>query len=447
MSGLKGGSTFSGIGGVDLGFERAGIRTSWQVELAAFPQRVLAARWPEVERHDDITDLDVQRLGRVDILSGGFPCQDVSVAGRREGLAGRRSGLFFDFAAIAADLKPTWIVLENVPGLLSSRGGDDFATVLGTLVELGYGVSYRVFDSQYFGVAQRRRRVFIVGYLGDAIRAAEVLFELEGSSGNLVESRRAGEDIARALTTRTGGHHDETRDSYVAATLNSGGNSGGFRTEPGEHLVIAHTLTAGGKTTGRRQEDDFNVVITHALTAEGHDASEDGTGRGTPIIVIQDARGVRDNPQNGIGISEGDGPMYTLDGTSEHAEGVFPDLRRHDDQYRGDIRDKPSLNTANNDLLLAPTLRSNVRNNSNGGSDALSKVYESMGVRKLTPLECERLQGFPDGWTCLCGAEGVTVDCTCPDTPRYKALGNAVTVAVAEWIGRRIVAVDALAKV
>jgi site-specific DNA-cytosine methylase len=176
--------------------------------------------------------------------------------------------------------------------------------------------------------------------------------------------------------------------------------------------------------------------------------------------------------------------MYTLDGTSEHAVaitegahgvtttdvvsslageggkpgqgygavmvpgevevGVFPDPRRHDATHRGtrELRDKPSLNTNNNDLLLAPPLRTNERNNSNPTTDALSKVYTPMGVRKLTPLECERLQGFDDGWTCLCDAQGVTASCTCPDSPRYRALGNAIAVPVMRWIAERIMLVE-----
>lgn len=362
---MRAGSVFSGIGGGDLGMARAGIETVWQIENAKFPRRVLDARWPEVAHYDDVTRVGADELAAVDVLHGGFPCQDVSVAGRRAGLAGERSSLFFEFARLAAALRPRWVVIENVPGLRSSpesAPGADMAVVVGKLAELGYLGGYRSFDAQYFGLAQRRERVFFVGHLGDGARAVEVLFEPEGSGGDTASSGRAG-------------------------------------------LDITYTLTGRSAMAGSPERSDATVVI-------------------------QDARGLRDKAQNGIGISEGDGPMYTLDGTSEHAVAVA--LRRN----------PGGVGQAWNTNYVAPTLRSNMTNNSNGGSDALANVYEPMGVRKLTPLECERLQGFPDGWTCLCEAEGVTALCTCLDSPRYKALGNAIAVPVMEWIAQRIVAVE-----
>ena len=155
------GSLFSGIGGFDLGLERAGWAVRWQVESNPFRRQELKRHWPQVELRNDIRT-DTDGLERVDLICGGFPCQDLSVAGNRAGLAGERSGLFFQFARVVSELKPRWVLIENVPGLLSSNGGDDIRLVLETLNGLGYTVDIDIADSQHFGVPQRRRRVFLV---------------------------------------------------------------------------------------------------------------------------------------------------------------------------------------------------------------------------------------------------------------------------------------------
>ena len=160
------GSLFSGIGGLDLGLEQAGWNVQWQVEINPFARSVLRRHWPDTERRVDIRT-NTNDLPGVDLICGGFPCQDVSIAGHRKGLAGSRSGLFFRCAEIIDTLKPRWILIENVPGLLSSNNGRDFAVVLHTLAEMGYWWAYRLLDSQYFGIAQRRRRIFIIGHLGE----------------------------------------------------------------------------------------------------------------------------------------------------------------------------------------------------------------------------------------------------------------------------------------
>lgn len=360
-------SLFSGVGGFDLGFDRAGMDCAGQVEIDDHCRRVLAKHWPDVPRMSDIKEVEGHEFGAVDVICGGFPCQDVSVAGRREGLAGKRSGLWFEFHRLIDAVKPGTVVIENVPGLLSSNEGRDFATVLRGLVECGYGVAWRILDAQYFGVPQRRRRVFIVGSLGDG-RAAEVLFERESGGGDIAADREAGAELARdvAASLKHGGGNGRgynldaesglavmpycmahgqanaeiVRDGspsltlnheapIVTATLNSGGNSGGFRTEPGEHLVIAFTERT--RAAGRNLEVSENMA--YALT----------------------------NPGSGG--------------------------RTHSRQIAG-----------------------------------------SFGVRRLTPIECERLQGFPDSHTA-----GQS------DSARYRQMGNAVAVPVAEWIGRRIV--------
>ena len=172
------GSLFTGIGGFDLGFERAGFKTDWMVEIDPFAQKVLQAHWPSTERHNDVRECGGSNLQPVDIISGGFPCQDLSTSqnGRKLGLAGKRSGLFFEAARIIGELRPEWFILENVRGLLSSHQGKDFDIVISTMAEFGYCVSWRTLDSRYFGVPQHRERVYIVGSLGHE-GSVHVLFE------------------------------------------------------------------------------------------------------------------------------------------------------------------------------------------------------------------------------------------------------------------------------
>jgi DNA (cytosine-5)-methyltransferase 1 len=377
-------SLFSGIGGFDLGFDRAGMTCAGQVEFDAAARSVLERHWPDVPRLNDVREVNGDEFGSIDLICGGFPCQDVSVAGRRAGLAGERSGLWYEFHRLIDAVKPGIVVIENVPGLLSSNGGADFAVILRGLVECGYGVAWRILDAQYFGVAQRRRRVFIVGSLGSG-RAAEVLFEREGGAGDIAESRQAGAGIAHAVTgssvSSSYRYDPNGEELIVTATLNSGGNKGGFRTEPSEHLVAV------------------------PLRAEGHDASEDGTGRQNLIPVL----------------------AFT--------ERTRPDGRTFE---------------AQEDLAYALT------NPGSGGRTHSRQIAGAFGVRRLTPVECERLQGFPDEWTAAgwvhpspeyiaeCARKGQVperyVVRAMSDSTRYRQMGNAVAVPVAEWLGRRIVA-------
>ena len=179
------GSLFAGIEGFGLGFHQAGFEVRWQVEQDEKAQAVLRARFPGVTLYDDVRTVGAANLESVDVICGGFPCQDVSVAGKREGLGGARTGLFSEVVRIARELEPRWMVLENVPGLLSSHGGRDFHTVLSALADVGFRRAYRILDSRYFGVAQRRRRVFIVlraRRCGDGAEA--VLFAQAALSGH-----------------------------------------------------------------------------------------------------------------------------------------------------------------------------------------------------------------------------------------------------------------------
>lgn len=339
-------SLFSGIGGFDLGLERAGMTCIAQVEKDAKALSVLERHWPKVKRFDDVSTFKKTRGMRADLICGGFPCQDLSVAGKRAGLAGERSGLFFEFMRIVGDFAPAWVLIENVPGLLSSNKGRDMSTVVWSLAERGYGWAYRVLDTQYFGCAQRRERVFIVGNLGDARRAAEVLFESESLPWNPLPRREKREGIAGSLSPS------------LSASGRGTSRAGESR---GQDCVIPVSLCLNGKN-GKRFDGESETFVTHTLKSEGADASEDGTGRGVPLVAyaIQE-RAVSENIDAG-------------------PQGKF-----------------------------------------------WQEEHALSGVRRLTPLECERLQGFPDGFT-----DNLS------DSARYRVLGNAVSVPVAEWIGKRM---------
>lgn len=202
-------SLFAGVGGFDLGLERSGHTCVGQVEIDKHASAVLARHWPLVPRHDDVQTAkewadEIGLAGNVDLVVGGFPCQDVSVAGKRAGLAGKRSGLFFDALSFATHIEAKTIILENVPGLLSSNKGRDFGVVLTELADAGYSnIEWRVLNSQFFGVAQRRRRVFIVASVGtEPFRS--VLTERESSAGDSSQSGQAGQATSGAVAEGVG---------------------------------------------------------------------------------------------------------------------------------------------------------------------------------------------------------------------------------------------------
>lgn len=201
-------SLFAGVGGFDLGFEQAGMTCVGQVEIDKHARAVLERQYPNVPKHTDVTTAkewadEIGLIGNVDLVCGGFPCQDVSVAGKRAGLAGSRTGLFWDALDFATHVKAKWIVLENVPGIFSSNNGHDFATVINALRNAGFHyVEWRIFDSQFYGVPQRRRRVYIVGHTSDPGRFP-LFVERESSSGDSSQSREAGQEPSTTVEGST----------------------------------------------------------------------------------------------------------------------------------------------------------------------------------------------------------------------------------------------------
>lgn len=202
---LTGVSLFAGVGGFDLAMQRKGVKVVASVEIDSKCNEVLAKHFPEATQFTDVTTVkgeDLINAGfnpRTGIITGGFPCQDLSVAGKRAGLAGERSGLFWEIARLVEETQTEYFLIENVPGLLTSNKGRDFGVVIGTMADIGYSIGWRVLDAQHFGVPQRRRRVFIVGRrTTDGTSIAEVLFKSDSLQGDTTQSRETGQDSARS---------------------------------------------------------------------------------------------------------------------------------------------------------------------------------------------------------------------------------------------------------
>jgi len=390
-------SLFSGIGGFDLAFERAGMECVAVCEIDKNAQSVLRRHFPKAELFDDVRKVGKETHGRktIDLVCGGFPCQDVSIAGRRAGLAGERSGLWFEFARIIDEIEPRWVIIENVPGLLSSNKGQDFAAIIQWLAERGYGVAWRVLDAQFFGVPQRRRRVFIVASFGNG-SAAEVLFESEGGERDNPKGGEAGKEVAYSLRANPS-HSGDKGDGGINTTMvtafmaGQGAKAGGIAASE----TLSPTLKGAGSGT--------NQVPTIAQTL-----TSGGNGKRGYLDPVNTTMVVFDR-QRSDEYGEGSENVSTLSARDYKSAS---DLIWHNHQQDGSIRMQEDG--------TAPTVS---RQWGTGGNNV-----PFVGVRRLMPIECERLQGFPDGWT-----DGQS------DSARYRQLGNAVAVPVVEWIGRRIV--------
>lgn len=410
-------SLFTGIGGFDTGFEDAGMESVAQVEQNLDCLKLLEQRWPDILRLKDVKDARRDNLPAADLVCGGFPCQDLSVAGRRAGLAGERSGLWFEFHRIIAEVKPRWVVIENVPGLLSSNGGRDFAVILRGLVECGYGVSWRVLDSQYFGVAQRRRRVFIVASLGSG-RSAQVLFESEGGAWDSAPRREAGTGV-----------------TAVAGTLAA--NAGGTN-----------------RPAGNANEPDFCVTeiglpLAH-LTGKGFWTEGLPGLRANPGGMPENMIAFVQNTRDEVRLMNGDGQIagalpaqpgmkqqsYIANAFNGYTGGAGDNDAQENHIIAFDWRagDDSKFHTGANGKHPGGGAKQIVRKGEYSGAINAGRhdaIANHTGVRRLTPTECERLQNFPDGWTA-----GFS------DSVRYRMLGNAVTVSVIRWLGKRILEAD-----
>lgn len=422
-------SLFSGIEAASVAWEPLGWEPVAFAEIEPFPCKVLEKRFPDVPNLGDVSKIDWSPyVGAVDLVVGGSPCQAFSVAGRRRGLMDDRGRLMLEYVRAVRDLRPRWLLWENVPGVLSQDGGRAFGTLLGALEDCGYSLAWRVLDAQFFGVAQRRRRVFLVGHLGaDVGAAASVLFERDSVSGNTVSGKQKREELAAVPEGRLGGGggcltpwESQARTVWsedgpfatLAARESSGGNS----------QAVCFKYHQGAKAGSIGAQVDQSPT----LTADFHQPA-----------VCYDTTQVT-SPENGSNPQQGD-PCHPL------AAGMHAPLLCAT-QYGGDVAGTLTARADGSPCAdRGPNVVCVADDNANaavgfdvsgtlkcGGGGAVS--MDSYIVRRLTPRECERLQGFPDDWT--------KIDEDTPDTPRYKALGNSMAVPCMRWIGERIQMVD-----
>ncbi|MDR6384956.1 DNA cytosine methyltransferase [Paraburkholderia caribensis] len=483
-------SVFAGIEAATVAWRPFGWSALAFAEIDAFPCAVLAHHYPEVPNYGDVKRFARWPDADPDVLVGGSPCQSFSVAGLRKGLDDPRGNLMLTFLAVARRYAPRWLVWENVPGVLSSDGGRDFGTFLCGLAELGYGFAYRVLDAQFFGLAQRRRRVFVVGCLGDWRRAAAVLFERDCLLGHPAPRRETGQDITGTLSARTrsgGGLGTDTECDGalipdIARSLTSSNERIDAETET---LLVApgNAIAYGihGETTPKVGTDLMPTlrarstaggsmdVVAHALRCEGFDASEDGTGRGTPLVPIAFDTTQITSAANVSHPRAGD-PCHPL-ASRAHAPAIAFDCKASG-KTRNSVSEVPGSLRGDGfggghaavafPYTLAIRGRDNGRNlelrtddvanaliTPNGGRDGLgvgALMIPALQVRRLTPRECARLMGFPDDYTLIPlprKARQTRVRWS-SDGARYRALGNSITVPVLSWLGRRIEMVDAL---
>jgi len=368
-------SVCSGIEAATVAWHPLGWEAAAYSEIEPFPSAVLAHHYPSVPNVGDMTKFKEWNLEPIDLLVGGTPCQSFSVAGLRKGLEDPRGNLALVYCGILDKFRPRWFVWENVPGVLSSNGGRDFGSFLGAVAELGYGFAYRVLDAQYFGVAQRRRRVFVVGYLGDWQPAAEVLFEPESLRRDTPKSREPGQEVAGTIAARFG----ISRNNH-------------------EECVVSYDM----KQHHNPQPSDTVQLTTKNCTFIRGD---------TPLVQSYAIQGSGSTSKTANGSGWNEEVSFTLNSTDVH--GVA----------------QPTVVHGTQDPCVSDIAFAQGRNN--GGENVL---IQSMAVRRLTPVECERLQGFPDNYTNIPWRKADES----PDGPRYKSLGNSMAVPVMAWIGKRI---------
>ena len=557
-------SVCSGIEAATVAWHPLGWKPIGFAEIDKFPSAVLAHHYPEVKNYGDFTKIEPKDLScHPDILVGGTPCQSFSIAGKRAGLDDPRGNLTLEFVRLAARLRTRWLVWENVPGVLSIDGGQTFGAFLGALGEVGYGVAYRILDAQYIGVPQRRRRVFVVGHFGDWRRAAAVLFERQSLSGGTPPSREKRKSAPTIPSCRTAGGglgtdfdcdggliptafggNNLSGPIEVATACNAHGGPSGrldFETE----TFVTGCLNANGKAAGSatQQDAETGMLVTHSLRADGFDASEDGTGRGTPLVPIGymptrtfgkdggiDSRYAPRDVCDALHTSSGGGNkaplilrkervgtsrclnceiefnVYYLPGTEMLAPincpkcGEHPGCMTYDMQHGGtapiafsckdsgldsgeisptlrgmghseshanaggqvavafnlrgkeggslpEMADQASVRAASGgssrsyvaavgwpeELTASEDLAGTVQRGGDGGRHE-GVMPPTMQVRRLTPVECERLQEFPDNYTKISEKTA--------DGPRYRSLGNSFAVPVVRWIGQRIQLID-----
>lgn len=502
------GSVCSGIEAASVAWEPLGWKAAWFSEIETFPSAVLAHHYPNIPNLGDmkkIHEKETFKSRAIDVLVGGTPCQSFSVAGLRKGLDDPRGNLALHFLQIVDRKRPRWVVWENVPGVLSSWSNDsetglgpggqrnDFDTFTCALAELGYGVAWRTLDAQHFGVPQRRRRVFVVGYFGDWRPVAAVLFESHSLSGNPAPGREAGERVAPSVTggsqfSCTG--NERVEDEAIVCARSLRGQSNSSHREDSDNFIVSSVTSKWAKGSGGPSGDECQnlvtcfeqrspdgiaresgnlsptlnrmgggqrepCVVTHSLRADGFDASEDGTGRGTPIIQIKILQGGEHGKlDDGALESEENLPKRSVRKMWKSEGGGSSQERRLARQSFGKFgasMSKLSHEGASSETEMHTSELSKSESETRLLRKAQPKIREIWdpiriqekptqsvyAVRRLTPRETERLQGFPDDYT-LVPYRGKPAR----DGPRYKAIGNSMAVPCMVWLGQRIQMVE-----
>ena len=401
---MKHASFFSGVGGLDLGFERAGIETVSVSEIDPYANTVLAERFPSAPNLGSITEVNANDIPEADIWSGGFPCQDLSVAGKRAGFAGKRSSLAFTFLDLVEQRRPRWLVLENVPGLFSSNQGADFGRLIYEMEQLRYGVSWRTLDARYFGVAQRRRRVFLVASL-ESDRAAEVLLECEGCERHPSPRWTQGQSI----TSSIGGGADASGNRQANRRDISAADSDRDSTKL-QHPSFDSDRVRAADGMARRMDNQQSVDTF-----------------GKEIHRTLQARDWK------IGVSNQD--INILAGEEAFLVGQpiisFPSAYSRQPTKFNDVADPLTLSAGAPAVMSFPRSLSNHATRFNDQADPLT-VNHGGGVN--TPAVFRDIEGVT--------AEDDDLVPLGLDSHRYRCCGNGVVAPVAEWIGRRIVEVD-----
>lgn len=403
-------SLFSGIEAATVAWEPLGWEPMAFSEINPFACTVLENRFPQVPNLGDVTEIDwrvwLDGNRRPDLLVGGSPCQSFSIAGGRESLQGE-SRLMFEFVRAAKELRPRWVVWENVPGCLSAKGlegekGGAFRCLLEELAELGYGLCWRVLDAQFFGVAQRRRRVFLVGCLGNLGSAFDVLFEPESVPGGAGQSKQKRAELA----ARAGRSPEVAGFKYSAGAKAS---SIGLEEEN------SNTITADWHAP---------AVVTLKLR---HTGSPNAAGGAGPMLTEDVSCTLATSQDQTLFVPR----TFVIDTAHSRSNG----LCAGESQVAGTLDTSASqavwcMADDNGKTAIDRDMCGSVKV---GGSAPMVAGYS---VRRLTPRECERLQGFPDDWTQV-AYRGKTAE-ECPTGPRYRAIGNSMAVPVMRWIGARI---------
>lgn len=384
-------SICSGIEAATTAWHHMGWKPVGFSEIEKFPSLVLQHHYPEITNYGDMTKYKEWNIHEpIDLIVGGTPCQSFSVAGLRKGLEDPRGNLALTYVGLLDHFRPKWFIWENVPGVLSSNGGQDFSAFLSALAYIGYGFAFRVLDAQYFGVPQRRRRIFVVGHSGGWQHPAKILFEPGCLSRDLTKGRKKREEIARCLTTGIGTRLDGETDTFVTHKV--------YENHPSDSRVkdmgnVCQTVTSSWGTGG----GNIPFVQAFRKSRRAQSTSDYETW-------------VNDEKANTINTFD----LGDIRTTHAVAYGFEPGIAKREG------------NPNRFNVEMSPTLRAQM------GDNQVS-MANNLAVRRLTPVECERLQGFPDGYTDIMPNGKQT-----PDGPRYKALGNSMAVPVMRWIGERI---------